>query len=234
MIRVVSGRDLLLSLAFAGLAGLLLGCPSQETTEEDDASGTTPGATGGELEVGEARALVTGDSGAVYLAIRNGTDVDDVFVGASSPDAAAVEPHETIVDGDMMRMAPAEEGFAVPAGGSLALEPGGKHLMLIGPRVPDGGTLDLTLHFETAEDVVLAVPVTSHAAAGGMGHQMDAMDHADPGHHDDEPHGGMVHGEAEPGGPVDHEAETDPDPMTLDEVVEEPEESAGDAEDENG
>ena len=58
-----------------------------------------------------------------------------IIVGASSPQFEMVEIHRTeIVDG-MARMIP-QDRLPVPAGGSVTLEPGGLHLMLIQAKQP--------------------------------------------------------------------------------------------------
>jgi copper(I)-binding protein len=54
-------------------------------------------------------------------------------------------------------------GLAIPAQTSVALGPGGFHLMLTDPAAPltAGGTVALTLHFQRAGTVTVRVPVTS-------------------------------------------------------------------------
>ena len=63
---------------------------------------------------------------------------------------AAVELHESINDNGVMKMEPHPEGFEIPAGGTLELKPGGKHVMLLGLVKPlaVGDTIELTLNFE--------------------------------------------------------------------------------------
>ncbi len=72
-----------------------------------------------------------GGNGAVYLTVVNGTGVPDQLVSATSPLAATVEFHETVNDNGILRMQPQPDGFEIPAGGSLAFQPGGKHIMLV-------------------------------------------------------------------------------------------------------
>jgi len=54
-----------------------------------------------------------------------------------------------------------EEGFAVPAGETLMLARGGKHVMLMGLTAPleNGATVPLTLTFEKAGDITIDVVV---------------------------------------------------------------------------
>jgi len=65
----------------------------------------------------------------------------------------------------VMQMRQVEEGLPIPAGGSLALAPGGAHLMLIGLDEPihEGDQVTLTLEFANAAPIEVAVPVAAEA-----------------------------------------------------------------------
>lgn len=99
-------------------------------------------------------------TGAVYVTLRNTGAAPDALVGASSEAAEVVELHETIRDGEVMRMRPVGK-LALPPGATLEMKPGGFHIMLIhlkqalrpGERVP------LTLTFEHGAALTLKVPV---------------------------------------------------------------------------
>jgi copper(I)-binding protein len=109
------------------------------------------------------RAAVGGmPTSAAYALLLNLTAVDDTLIAAASEAAEAVELHEMLMgEGDVMRMSPVEGGIPVPAGGAAVLQPGGLHIMMIGltQALDDGGTLDLTLTFENAGEVVVSAPV---------------------------------------------------------------------------
>lgn len=114
------------------------------------------------VESAFARPVVqAGGVGVVYLELVNGTGAADRLIAASSPVAAEVETHETVQEGDVARMVARPEGFVVPASGKVALEPGGKHLMLFDLRRPvrAGETIPLQLRFERAGVVDVQVPV---------------------------------------------------------------------------
>lgn len=100
-------------------------------------------------------------TGAAYLTITNNGDEDETLLAAKTDVAGAVEIHETKMDGDVMRMAPLKDGLVIPAGETVALEPGGTHLMLIGltKSLIAGGTFELTLTFAQAGDVTVTVPI---------------------------------------------------------------------------
>jgi periplasmic copper chaperone A len=113
---------------------------------------------GGSLTVRDAwvRAADQGGLSAAYLTIANGTPGDDVLVGVSAPDlAASVSLHETTTDDDGMTGMRHVMAIAIPAGGSLALEPGGNHVMLedLVRELVAGDTVQLVLTFERAGPV---------------------------------------------------------------------------------
>jgi|GEM_PF-263335 len=114
--------------------------------------------------VEKARAMVTpARVGAVYLTLVNGTGQDDRLVSAESSSAGRVELHEVLAEGELLRMSPRPEGFALPARSRVELEPGGKHLMLYAVSA-SAAHLDLTLRFEKAGPVKLSVPVSEPGA----------------------------------------------------------------------
>lgn len=115
----------------------------------------------GTPEVSEARlAQPTGANAALYLVVSAG--VDDALVAAATPVAARVELHETTMDeAGTMTMHPADS-FPIAAGEPLALEPGGRHLMLVDvDRLEVGDPVEVTLTFATAGDLTITVPVVA-------------------------------------------------------------------------
>lgn len=109
-----------------------------------------------------------------YMVIRNTGTAADRLVGAETPSAAAVEPHETTLTDNIMRMRPVTGGIAIPPGGEVRLAPGGVHLMLMSPRggFAQGGRVPITLVFERAGrvSVELAVEARGARAGGHAGH----------------------------------------------------------------
>jgi periplasmic copper chaperone A len=104
-----------------------------------------------------------------YLEVMNASAGADRLVSASSPSARAVEIHDHVMTEGKMSMVKMDNGFEVPAGGSLTLAPGGKHLMIFGSAAPlvEGGTIQLDLMFEKAGKVSVQFPVKATQGHGG-------------------------------------------------------------------
>ena len=90
------------------------------------------------------------------------------LVGVDSPEAERVEMHTMAMEGEVMRMREVE-GFDVPAGGTLALQSGGDHLMIFGlpADAANDGELELVFTFEDGRTLETALPF-SDSAPGGM------------------------------------------------------------------
>lgn len=94
------------------------------------------------------------------------------LVGGSSPAAGRVEIHEMRMDGGVMKMRELA-ALELPAGQTVALKPGGYHLMLMELKQPlqAGASLALSLQIERpgkpVETLQLQVPVR---ALGQPGH----------------------------------------------------------------
>lgn len=179
-------RQIDLRVLLAGcMIALLAACggPSEDPADEDFVapafrdSGTPAGTTAGpkadsvpldespvaeigNLAILRPRAMVLPTSAAFYVTIVNRGDAADRLIGAQSELAARIELHESLVQDGAMRMIAHPEGFVVEAGGHVALEPGGKHGMIIGLEIEDDADrVPLVLEFETAGSVSLEVPI---------------------------------------------------------------------------
>ena len=69
---------------------------------------------------------------AAYMTLTNNGADDIRITRVTSPQFAAVEIHETIVDDNVSKMREVPE-LVVPASGAVTLQPGGMHLMLMRP-----------------------------------------------------------------------------------------------------
>lgn len=120
-------------------------------------------------------------NGAAYMTVLNGLDTPVQLVSAASSVAETVELHETVDDSGVMRMVPQPDGFEIPAGGSVELKPGGKHVMLIGLLQPlePGQEIEITLNFTGADPITVTTPVMEIDAAAPSVMSEDAHDHMD-------------------------------------------------------
>jgi copper(I)-binding protein len=108
-----------------------------------------------------SRQTMVDGNGAAFMTITNGTSQDDRLVSAATSVAQHTELHETVEQNGVMSMIPQPDGFPLPAGETLKLEPGGKHIMLVSLLNPlqPGETYRLKLIFEKAGPITIEVPV---------------------------------------------------------------------------
>jgi copper(I)-binding protein len=105
---------------------------AEETSQETKATETPS------FSVKDARAYATAKSqttGAVFMTIENKSDTEYRVMGATTDLADSVELHSMkMVDGKMV-MRPEPE-LVIPPSGTLALDPQGYHIMLVGLKEP--------------------------------------------------------------------------------------------------
>ncbi|HEY0275007.1 MAG TPA: copper chaperone PCu(A)C [Paenirhodobacter sp.] len=104
-----------------------------------------------------------------FLTITNTGGQDDRLTGGTAPFAAAVQVHDMAMQGEVMKMRALPDGLVIPAGQTVVLKPGSLHLMFVGLTRPlaEGTTEQITLTFEKAGPVVVAVPVIPAMARAG-------------------------------------------------------------------
>jgi copper(I)-binding protein len=109
--------------------------------------------------------------GGVFLTLVDG-GAPDRLLSASSPIAASLELHETVREGDVMKMRPVP-ALPLASGQTVELKPGGYHLMAMGLKQPlkVGATFPVTLNFENSGPVTVTATVGKAGASGPM------MDH---------------------------------------------------------
>jgi copper(I)-binding protein len=95
---------------------------------------------------------------------------DAALINVSSPSAKFVEIHEMKKEGDVMKMK-AIDRLPLPAGKSVALTPGGYHMMLFDLKAPlaAGDVVPLTLTFEDGTGKKSTVEVKATVKALGVG-----------------------------------------------------------------
>lgn len=109
--------------------------------------------------VGTARPAV------LYLTIRNNGTSDDRLIAIATPMARKSMLHELAVKDGVASMLHVME-IAVPAGATVALEPGGFHGMLVGltQALKVGETFAVTLTFQEAGQVTVPVVINAVGA----------------------------------------------------------------------
>src|SRR5690606_26293903 len=116
--------------------------------------------------------------GGAFAVIENAGNAADRLLAVEAEICRVVEVHSTThVDG-RMQMRPVES-VEIPAGGRVALEPGGLHLMLVDLKQPleVGQRLPITFVFETAGRITVQASI---APLGSL-HAPDHSEH--DGHH---------------------------------------------------
>lgn len=159
------------------LSVLFLFCGSlaaHEGHEGHDPAGPTL-----QVEQAWARALPpNAPAAAVYLTVNN-PGAADRLLSVRTPIAARAEMHATRKDGELLKME-REESVEIPAKGTVAFVPGGRHIMLMGLQQPlvAGTRFDLTLVFEHAGERDVRVDIRDQAPGAVPAHGQAGHDHA--------------------------------------------------------
>ena len=106
-------------------------------------------------------------TGGGFMTIHNHGEASDRLLSGSSDFTQSITVHQTKMDNDTMRMMSQHDGLEIPAGGSVTLEPGSYHLMLMGLQAPlvEGERRTITLEFEKAGSIEVELAV---GAIGAM------------------------------------------------------------------
>lgn len=132
----------------------------------------------------EIRATVPGMTATGgYLTIQNHTGATERLVAVTAAFAARAELHTMIHENGVMKMRKLPDGIEIPAGGTVELEPGGLHLMLMGlsRTLEPGQTLEVELTFASGKTMRLPAHVKRPAdivASGDSGGHGDAHSHS--------------------------------------------------------
>jgi copper(I)-binding protein len=118
-------------------------------------------ARGAGLDAGEvwARASIPGTgTAAVYGSFTNHGDEPVTIRSVSAGVAASAMLHESVMEGDMMKMKHLPS-LTIPPGATVRLEPGGMHIMLMGLKrqLRQGDRFPMTLVLDDGSTVELTV-----------------------------------------------------------------------------
>lgn len=140
----------------------------------------------GDLKIGHPWARATVDTAKVaggYLTIVNSGSAADKLIAVASELGSKAEVHEMAMKDGVMSMKAVEGGIEIPAGATVALQPGGGsgrgyHVMFMGldRQLKEGESFKGTLTFEKAGAVPVEFKVEpmgfkgeDHSAHGGHG-----------------------------------------------------------------
>lgn len=151
-----------LAAAAALALALTTACSTDDTTENEG------GSTGPTVEIvdGWAKATDTQMSG-VFGTVHNNSDDDVHLTGVSADIDGSHELHETVPGGGGMMMQEKEDGFVIPGGGDLVLEPGGNHIMLMNLTDPITTGQEIVLTLELGDGSEQVVTVSARDFVGG-------------------------------------------------------------------
>ena len=113
-------------------------------------------------------------SGAIFMIIHNNSQNIDRLLSAQTGVSKMAQMHSSEMDGDVMKMVHVEEGFEVPSHGRLTLEPGGKHIMLMGLS----GTLEKDSYFNLILEFENTGQIEVEVKYEGSIKDMKKMDHS--------------------------------------------------------
>lgn len=136
----------------------------------------------GDLLIGHPWARATAGkmtTGIAYLTVTNNGMEADRLVSAISPAAPSATLHTHLIEDGVMKMRPVD-GIDIAPGTTVALKPGGLHIMLLGLKVPlkEGDSFPLTLTFQKAGPVTVSVLIEGAAATHSDDEEhMDHMEH---------------------------------------------------------
>ncbi len=149
------------------LAALLAVAPIASPCLAADAATISVGSL--KIENAFARPTPGGASVAVgYVTIVNSGGAPDRLVSVASNISAKTQIHTTKMNNGVMEMRELPNGLVIPAGKTVALKPGGDHIMFVDIKhaVKPGEVIHATLTFEKAGKV--EVPFKAAASLGAM------------------------------------------------------------------
>ena len=110
--------------------------------------------------VREAHPAATVNAG--YMTLVNVGPGDLALVKVESDAYKSIEVHEMVTVDGLMEMHEVTD-MVIPSGGQIGFEPGGRHLMLMGPKehLTVGQTVDMTLTFKSGKKQTVSVNVAA-------------------------------------------------------------------------
>jgi copper(I)-binding protein len=110
------------------------------------------------------RYLLPNIPAAAYMQLHNTGAAPVVLTSAASPACGMVMLHQSQDDSGMAMMTDVPS-LTIPARGSVALAPGGYHLMCMNPVMKTGNQVTVTLSFQGGATLPVTMPVYGPAGA---------------------------------------------------------------------
>ncbi|MFT6928408.1 MAG: copper(I)-binding protein [Psychromonas sp.] len=97
---------------------------------------------------------------AAFMVIKNTAKKDIKLIAAGSDIASRVELHNHVMDNGLMKMRQVKE-IIIKAESSVALQPGGYHVMFLNLKQPlkEGQSVTLSLSFDNGQQLTVDAPV---------------------------------------------------------------------------
>lgn len=133
------------------------------------------GYTVGKISIGHPWAKASAGmaaNGAAFMTIANAGNEADRLITVQTTAADRAELHMSSMKDGIMKMQPVD-GIDIPANGTVALQPGGLHVMLFGLKAPlkEKDKVPMTLTFEKSGRVDVDVQVESLATTPADAHK---------------------------------------------------------------
>ncbi|MBM6589757.1 copper chaperone PCu(A)C [Brevibacterium sp. RIT 803] len=189
---------LMATMSVAFMIGLSA-CNQSQASEPEEASSSQVSVDSLSLDNAWVKAADDGMT-AVFGELKNNSDKDINLVAAKYDDADQVQLHETLEDNSGgMSMQEKKGGFAIPAGQSLSLKPGGDHIMVMGLAKPIKPGEEISLELVTADQQSFPVTAIAKDYSGAQENYApgEADGEGDGADHDDMDHKDMDHGDAD-------------------------------------
>jgi len=164
---------------------------------------SAPAAAAGDYDLGSihisqpwSRATPKGAAtGAGYMTLTNKGATADRVSCVSDDASVQCEIHTMTMEGGVMKMRPVEGGLEIKPGESVALKPGGNHMMFLSLKHPlqQGQTVKATLKFDHAGTIDVDYPVLAIGAPAPGATASGSMMQDSGGMHMQGPGGGMMH-----------------------------------------
>ncbi len=170
-------------LAVAGAlvltGGLLAGCGTDEPKAESSAVAADRAVVAEEAWVRATTGSKDPSMTAAFMVLDNGSDAEVTVTGAESDVASMTQIHDMVtVDGKMV-MQELKDGLVLAPHRGALLQPGGRHIMLMGldRELAPGDEVTFTLTTSAGQQLEVTAPVKEFTEEEGHYHEPGTAEH---------------------------------------------------------